>query len=210
MRVLLLSDSMALPREEFPSEIPCYLDLLKKKFKSFDFYSLSLGKACLPDLVNQYNRYYRYYNPDIVIIHCGIVDCAPRALKKWEQTLVSGLPLVRKVIYKYREQLRKHRNISYTSKNQFQHMVDYMHTTLGKKLIVISIAPPTESYQEKVIGVAQRIDGYNRVLQNVHNYVDLSGMPESCIGSDHYHFNGQGHEFVAEKIEKAINLVLCK
>ena len=210
MRALLLSDSMALPREEFSSDFPCYLGILERKFKCVEFYSLSLGKATLPDLVNQYDRYYQYFNPDIVIIHCGIVDCAPRALKKWEQHLLGGFPLLGKKVHKYREQLRRFRNISYTSQTQFKYLLDYLQSKLGNNLVAISIAPPTAGYQKKIEGIIERVDAYNTLLKRIGNYVDLSEMPESCIGSDDYHFNHLGHEFVAQKLEKTINLVRSK
>ena len=210
MRILLLSDSMALPREEFSAEHACYLEILEKKFETIDFQRLSLGKAILPNLVNQYDRYYRYFNPDIVILHCGIVDCAPRALKKWEQHLLGGLPLLGKVVYKYRKQLRKLRNISYTSQTQFKCLLDHLQSQLGSSLFVISIAPPTSRYRKKVEGILERVEAYNALLQSVNNYVDLSEMPEAFIGSDDYHFNYLGHEFVAQKLEKAIKLVRSK
>ena len=201
---------MALPRQDFSSDFPGYLAILEEKFKSVDFCSLSLGKVILLDLVNQYNQYYQYFNPDIVIKHCVILDCAPRALNRWEQHLLGGLPLLGNVLHKYRKQLRRLRNINYASQTQFKYLLDYLQSKLGNYLVAISIAPPTEGYQKKVKGIIEKVEAYNTLLKIVGNYVDLSEMPESCIGSDDYHFNHLGHEFVAQKLEKVINLARSK
>ena len=83
-RVLVISDSLGLPREN-PDGIIYYENswpyLLKEKF---DVIHLGIGGASIDQLVSQAG-YYRFANPDFVILQSGIVDCAPRTMTKKEK-----------------------------------------------------------------------------------------------------------------------------
>lgn len=208
MRILLLSDSMALPREEFDYDRPCYLAILKKHFPAIDFQSLSLGKATLPMLVEQYDRYYQYFKPDLVILHCGIVDCAPRALSKLEQTLFSRLPFIGSTLRRHRRFLRNNRNLAYTSEKNFRYYLERLRASLDGRLVVIGIAPPVTNYRARLPGIADRVESYNLILKNEKNFIDLSDLPDSCVGNDDYHFNSKGHEFVAYRLKSFIDQII--
>ena len=72
-RILLLTDSLAMPREE--PELTLYEDtypyLLRKKYEVFQF---SKGGGLMKEFVEQ-TFYYNQYRPDVVILQIGIVDC---------------------------------------------------------------------------------------------------------------------------------------
>ena len=82
-KILLLSDSIALPRVR-PEKVTfeeTYPNLLRQK--GFKIHQVSIGGATSTTLLSQLH-YHIHFSPDIVILQVGIVDCAPRFANKYE------------------------------------------------------------------------------------------------------------------------------
>lgn len=91
MRILFLTDSLSLPRvneEEIVLYEDTYLYKLREEFKESLIVDSAIGGATIKDLYAQV-FYYKSFNPDIVVLQTGIVDCAPRAYKKFEKKNIS-------------------------------------------------------------------------------------------------------------------------
>ncbi|MCE9540508.1 MAG: SGNH/GDSL hydrolase family protein, partial [Bacteroidetes bacterium] len=121
MKILIMSDSLALAREK-PEKVfyeetwPAFL-----KRKGHDVLPICIGGATSDDLLRQV-AYHKPFLPDIVIIQVGIVDCAPRHFTQLEILLLRKIPFFGRVALKFFNKpfVRKIRKISYVSPNKFR------------------------------------------------------------------------------------------
>ena len=102
--VCLYGDSLSLPR---PSDgirhFETYPELLRDALETIHFdcrvalYNRSKGGVPISDLYKQYvhdSPYFRNDSPAILLIQCGIVDCAPRPLQPAVRDTISRLPIL--------------------------------------------------------------------------------------------------------------------
>ncbi len=214
-RVVILSDSLALPREE--PEVTFVEDtypfLLKADYEVFQF---SKGGGLIHELREQ-AHYYRQYKPDIVLLQCGIVDCGCRAFSRKEelffQSNIIGR-LIRRVIAETltTKRLRNWRKKSWTTPKEFtnncKRIIDVFD---GSTVYALSILPISDDYEAKVPGIRKKSEEYNAILHNCfgNRYIDLSDIPSDCIMSDYHHLNKTGHKFVAKKIMETLTSNTC-
>ena len=114
-RVLLLTDSLSLPRVYKNGIVKyneTYVSLLKKANPNVDFIHVGIGGATITRL-DELVKYYIHAEPDYVVLHCGIVDCAPRALSEFELLFFGKIRLMR-LIFPFTKLLRKYRSVTYT------------------------------------------------------------------------------------------------
>lgn len=201
---------MTLPRKNMPDFNKVYFSLLKNRYPKIDFILLAIGKATITDLENQINRYYQYTNPNLVIIHCGLVDCAPRALKKGEIPIVKLFHL-RRVVNKYKIYLRKHRNISYTTAKQFETSILSIKKIFQVPIISIGIIPPLSEHEKMVPGISYRVKKFNEKLaKNSEEFIDMTDFPENGLSEDLHHLNEIGHSLLFERLCKKIDYLTKK
>ncbi|MEI3801748.1 MULTISPECIES: hypothetical protein [unclassified Chitinophaga] len=213
MKVIIITDSLGLPRST-PESVQfedTYIEKLKDRYKDIKFISLSLGGATLATLKEQYFNYFQPVNPDLVIVHAGIVDCAPRALKKWEAAVINSNFVSRKiysVLFKrHTTFIRKVRKLTYTPMAQFEKMVGEFGHLLQDKVVWFTIIPARTVYEEQLPGIADNINNYNSALKSVlgSRVIDLADMPDEGIMSDHHHINEIGHRHVYLKLTGIID-----
>ncbi|MNT01712.1 hypothetical protein D3C72_1361900 [compost metagenome] len=146
----------------------------------------------------------------MVVVHAGIVDCAPRALKKWEIKILSSNSLLKKAssifIKKYTFSLRKTRNITYTPLARFEKIAEDFSKRLQNKVHWIGIAPACSLYEEQVPNISSNIEKYNQSLQRIFgcNFIEMSDLESSSLMSDFHHLNKEGHKKVYDKLKKLI------
>lgn len=70
---------MGLPREGCEYE-DTYFYKFQKEYKEIDCISFFKRAMTSDGLYELYESYIRHYNPDIVISHSGLTDCAPRLI----------------------------------------------------------------------------------------------------------------------------------
>jgi hypothetical protein len=204
-KILILTDSLGLPRSE--PEICEYHESWPYKLSISDniVQQVSLGGATLIDLIRQI-EYHKGFNPDFVFLQCGIVDCAPRALYKFEIHLLKmiGKPgrLILNLLYSKRNFLRKYRNIKRTKESDFKKGIIHLKKIYGRKLYTLSIINPSDNYENKVPGIKKNVSIYNRILKdtNGEGYLDLNRIPHDFIMTDFIHLNNKGHDFIFKKI----------
>ena len=156
MKILVLTDSLSLARQhgdEIISYEGTYPYLLKNQFPNIDFVFTCIGGATIKKLYSQL-CYYKYFKPDLVILQCGIVDCAPRVFSPFERKVINKLGLVsflKKTIYFF----RKYRNYKYTSLKNFNKYISKIKTLLepNTNIYSIGILPPFNLYEVKVPGI---------------------------------------------------------
>ena len=97
-RLLLFTDSSALPRRS--PEITYYEETYPYMLKKhFDVVQYSREGTRIVDIAEQ-AHYYQQYKPDIVILKCGIVDCAPRAFS-WNEELFLKSNILGRILRKF-------------------------------------------------------------------------------------------------------------
>ena len=213
-KVLLITDSLAFPRlePEYVLYEETYISYLKGAFNDCDFIHQGRGGATIVDLYKHSAYYHETLRPDLVLMQCGIVDCAPRALTVIEQQIVSRLPiiggLVTALVKKYSRQLRRTRRMTYTSVAAFSSSV-HQFESLFSKVYWIGILPATADYDAKVEGIERNIAMYNDILRQ-RNYVPTDDFDASMIMSDHHHLNRVGHVRMFEKIADIIRAEMAR
>ncbi|ELR70591.1 hypothetical protein C900_03572 [Fulvivirga imtechensis AK7] len=143
MKVLILTDSLSLPRAYQGGKVEwedTYVSLLKRSRQDIEFIQVGIGGATIAELYRALN-YYVHANPQLIILHAGIVDCAPRALTNFEKKVVSRLGL-EKVVKRLSRRLRKARKLTYTSRDNFQKTIRRIKNKfLELPLVSIGIIP---------------------------------------------------------------------
>lgn len=210
MQVLFLTDSLSLPRK-YKNDIvlweDTYINQLRSIFPEINFIQLGFGGATITELHGQLN-YYTVLSPDIVFLHCGIVDCAPRALGKIELELVKKFKLFR-IIRPFLKLFRKYRGVTYTNANIFELRLRSIKNRFDKaKFYTIGILPGSVEYEQMVPGITKNIEKYNNILNIDENFIDNSIFPREGIALDHHHLNKLGHTELAERLGIVISEVL--
>lgn len=163
-----------------------------------------------------------FYLPDVVIIQLGIVDCAPRYLKRSSLSykIIERLPsTLKKLTYTLVKKI-KSRSIknSDVSLIQFEHYLEvYIKRCLKNnvsKIIFIKICTPDKKIQERSPELIQSINLFNEILEklnrdfNIVKLIDpLNSSNDSNIFDDGYHPNKKGNELVFKELKNNIELV---
>jgi hypothetical protein len=210
-RIVLFTDSLAMPREE--PEITYYEDtypyLLRNDYEVFQF---SKGGGVMSEFVEQ-TFYYNQYKPDIIILQLGIVDCGPRAFTKLEEAIFHSnrvFGLIRSVLSrtKLSKKIRNIRRVSWTSEKKYEQGCRFFIDKFkNSKVYALSIVPTTEEYEKQVPGISKKVKRYNDILKNVfqENLIDISGIPTEGIMSDHHHLTKVGHQYVYGQILRKLD-----
>ena len=207
-KILLLTDSLALPRQipEFCSYNDTWPELLRKL--GYSIHQVSIGGATSSDLLNQVS-YHKVYDPDLVIIQVGIVDCVPRFATKLEVILLRKMGYVGAFVLKVlnHKRIRKIRKITYVDPALFErNVVTIQNKFNGTKIYFLGILPATEAYERILPGVRKRIIEYNKILKEKTDYISVEDFESSGIMSDFHHLNQRGHKQLIDKIVNHINV----
>lgn len=133
-----------------------------------------------------------YFDPTVVIIHCGVVDLWPR-----DEAGVSG-PRVE--LGEFGAAFERLLSI----RRQY---------CAAKPLIVVGVAPTDRRWMERLPGIGATIDAYNAVLSRSVDdrttFVDMRKIvdpdhPEATLHADGIHLNARGHAALATEIAQAI------
>lgn len=207
MKILLLTDSLGLPRNK--PEICAFEDtwpfLLKNTFPST--HQVSIGAATSQVLLRQIT-YQKAFNPDLVVLQVGIVDCAPRFMSRKELDFSYALGNLGKGIrfILNRRWIKQLRKISYLKEIEFKHNIVNIKNAFDCPIIAIGILPATNEYEMILPGVTNKIISFNRILQQefVH-FIDTDKIIEiNGTMSDHHHLNKYGHIYIFHKLKKFI------
>jgi len=203
-RVLILSDSLGLPRDnpEFCSYEETWPVLLKEQ--GFLLHQVSIGGATSGELLAQ-TFYHKMFKPDITIVQVGIVDCAPRFVTKYELAILKKMSFVGKWLLTLmnKKSVRSLRNITYVSPSRFAYNIAEISKRLDhSEIYFLSILPASADYERVLTGVTSNISKYNLILKKAcgEQYIDLSSIPLNGVMSDGHHLNAIGHAFITNEI----------
>lgn len=210
IKVLVITDSLGLPRKT--PEVVLYQETwVHQLSKQFALHQISIGGGVVEDLFTQV-EYAKMFDPDIVIVQSGIVDCAPRALTKLESLSLNRFWLTRKIlkgilkpgVLKF---LRTKRNKKYTEENKFEKNVANFIEAFHEKLYWIEILPASNEYELLLPGIKKNVEKYNAVLkkQLKGNFIGLDDIKGEHIMSDNIHLSSNGHAYLFSKIKNLIS-----
>jgi lysophospholipase L1-like esterase len=231
MKILILADSLALPREDVGSDdllevtYPFLLDQsFRARFGSAAplIFERGMRRRTIEYVIDEWNEQVELRKPDVVIIHVGIVDCAPRVFLRREGSFVANIKFswlrnrILKFTHDHRRAIVQFRRKVYVPLPRFERLVQTVvqkaQETNVKSLVFINIIRPPDSVEERSPGFQNNVIAYNQVLQEQakHSFVtliDLNRMVEEGGGPqkltvDGIHLNEHGHLLLAEKLEQ--------
>ncbi|MDY6326658.1 MAG: SGNH/GDSL hydrolase family protein [Bacteroidales bacterium] len=205
MKIQIFSDSLALPRE-IPQKVFYEETYPAKLSENHILVQYSKGAGTINDLLDQ-TFYYKMFCPDVVIIQCGIVDCAPRPFTQFEEHFfkLNFFTKACKAILKRltKNWLRNVRKVAWTSPDNFRLCCkQFVETYPDIPIFAIGILPPRPEYENLAKGISKRILLYNSILEEVFGdcFINTSNIPDEGIMSDHHHLTAIGHQFIYDKI----------
>lgn len=233
MKIAILADSLALPREDVGGDellevtYPYLLDQsLRRQFGANApiIFERGMRRRTIEYVLDEWNELVELRRPQIVIVHVGIVDCAPRVFLRREASFVANIRFARlrdrifKFTHDHRRKIVQFRRKVYVPLPRFERLVRQVVEKARemdvKSLVFINIIRPPDSVEERSPGFQSNVIAYNQVLQEQtkHDFVsliDLNRLVHEDGGSDALtvdgiHLNERGHVLLAQKLEDQI------
>jgi hypothetical protein len=237
--IRLYSDSLGLPRKGFVSNDNRYINLISdwiiKNNIAEKIYLLDRSRAnnLISYLFNYFVEDNSYFDaPDIIIIHEGVCDCAPRPIPKKVRNIISKLPnIIRVKIINF-----IHNNRSILQKNGFRFVLTkpktffYFYKTwisqlsnTNTQVIILNILPTNDKIENQSPGFTENINKFNNIIEKVRkiyncdniHFIDInkivSQMPninDYIIEDDGHHITKKAHELLAKLILEKIDFSL--
>ena len=227
MNILFLTDSLGYPRVEpegtgardvwpYKTRDKCEASDCKSSLFFFDMKAGRHTDSLLVDVDNHILA----YEPNVIVLQVGIVDCYPRSLKMVEQQILTRIPIVRgfskNVVKRFYKQIIMARKITYVDLSTFQNNLAELKSKFpGVIWIVLPIAPANRRWQIKNPLVKGNIDLYNGVLKKEFgpSYLSVTydaADIERLFLADNHHLSKYGHSVVSLHVSKKIGEVLCQ
>ncbi len=225
INIRLYADSLGLPRLNFVTDADRYINLLCdwiiKNKKAEKVYLLDRSRAnnLIGNLYSYFKEDNTYFDSaDILIIHEGVCDCAPRPVPNKIRNLISRMPdFIRKRIVN-----SLHNNRAIMQRNGFKFFLtkpksfynlyklwlselDNIHT----QVIIFNIAPTNSRTENHSPGFTQSINSYNVIFDNlsksirsknvhfinVHDVIQTkNNINNYIIEEDGHHITKMGHQ----------------
>lgn len=237
--ILIFGDSLSLPRRihnnkgilyDIITYQDTYISKLTNYFIEFNFVTIARGGQTseilnvteLVDINNKKNMYLDIgeYNPSIIIIFIGIVDCAPRLFTRNESALLSKIPkLISKLIIKIVKKLRN-RSVkrAYVDINRYTNYFENIFKYCKFNNINIGIVgiPYGDNRainnNPYIIDAAKKYnDSINHIIKEKYTKVQFINLFNfnNEVSSDYfledgYHLSKIGHQLVFESIKSLI------
>ena len=229
--IRVYGDSISMPRYadgievgmSWPEILKCAIE---QEGKNVFLYNRSLGGAAVSEIFNIVNRDAGYFAgcPGVVIIYCGIVDCAPRPVPQWIRNVIGHMPLLLRkriisFLHDYRNQVQKVKYWNTTQIRNFRRLYSKMIRRVaenGNCIIAVGIGPVSIGMLARSYGLQQELRRYDGLIAEISGaaenvwYLDLKAkMPmyfkdgrgiaeDEVFLPDGHHFTALGNEIVAK------------
>lgn len=230
-RMLIVGDSLAAPRLTLKYR-DTWVCRLKDVFPDHDIIALvdggrttkflALNPTRNSDGTIEYDRYsLELFEPSIVIISLGIVDCAPRLFSRRESFFVDRIPRrLRTALVVAVKRLRSRATSrAYVSAREFEENVrQYLERCRDlqvDRVIVIGIATPDTRGLSSNAGLGEAAARYNEIYKRLCDEFSFARFvdplqPREEISplyvEDGYHLSVQGHAAVYHSVAAAVGL----
>ena len=224
-RILILGDSLPLHRpDEGVQYEQTYGQILKDKLEPKGYSVFVMGKRRNDTTIQSMEENLIYdmsqFKPGVVILHFGIVHCAPRLFSRNEYQLVNGLPgTIKNAIVstasKRRRFLTKRFPKVYVTQEKFEKNMDIIIKeiiSIGAIPLIINIARPPEDVRRRSHNFLENVNAYNKVLsklaaQHGLKIVDFFSATEKhpeYLVSDGIHVSKPGNIVLADMLAEAL------
>lgn len=235
--VRIYGDSLSLPRHadgvSFSAtygETFCAWLRSESGGQGVSLYNRSRGGATAPvlaRLAEEDTAYFGKSTSQLVLVHCGICDCAPRPIPLWLRHGIGRMPgrvqgSAIRLLHDARPWLQRRGFVwRHTKPELFQTVVTAWLKELAafaQAVFVINIAPPTGAIEEHSPGLARSVVLYNELLQravgaagpghvelvDVHRMLlNVPGAMQRCINQvDGHHLTVDGHALYLEALQE--------
>ena len=233
--ICIYGDSLSLPRagDAIPPEAT-YAELLRERLRhrgvAATVLNRSRGGATIDELYRDYRNDLGYIGEapgQVLVIQCGVVDCAPRPLSRRGRRVVGRLPAaLRSPIVSFLHRKRAallSRGISfrYTQPPRFAAVLGgWLRHAAPRysRILVINIAPTTAEMEQHSPGFTASIETFNGLIAgavrdvpnatvvDVHRLLSSSAAELTrCVNQqDGHHITAAGHQLFAETLDAAI------
>lgn len=229
--IRVYGDSLAMPRAtDGISYRETYPELLQAAIHDrfpgslVSLYNRSGGGLTIESLHDRYLQdctYFGLTTNQILVIQCGVVDCAPRPIPAFLRLLISKLPgpvrapVVRFLHWARPALLRAGLRWRLTSKRRFEEvLIRWLKhaATHFARTYVVNIAPTVPAIAAHSPGFESSIIAYNAlimravkasgsaVLIEINAAIEKAGSVSSCVSVDGHHITHAGHRLYADLI----------
>jgi len=236
MKVVILADSLALPREEvggdrcFEAAYPYLLhESLRRRFGAESPMVIERGMRLrtVEAVLTDWHEQVDLRTANIVIVHVGVVDCAPRVFLRRENAFLGRRPKwVRNPILKFAHNNRRwivqKRPRVYVPLARFKRHIEEVTQKARQSnllsLVYINIIEPPESMEYRSPGFHKNVQLYNQVLasqatQPRVTVIDFNKLITEAGGSekltiDGVHLNEAGNEILAHELSNHLSSLM--
>jgi len=220
-RIVILGDSLGLPRPKLKYEMtyPVILQNLIEK----EFEVISRHRGLNDSEMQTISKWadIKCFEPNILVIHLGIVDYAPRLFSRSQELFLRRHPsfLTEKIIsFKSRNRLffTKYFPKVYVKPKKYEenivNLIEYALEQNIKKIILINIVKVSEQNKLKSYNFENNITTYNDTLSQVSKdynipLIDMYNVEEKILLNDGIHLNKHGNEILASKLNDIIFMI---
>jgi len=216
-KALIISDSMAMPRVELKYE-DTWVFKLQQNIKSIHFINRTSRGANSNRLIEEGGDSLEFYNPDIVILQLGIVDCAPRYLKQtsFHYRFINHLPkIIQFLFWKTLKKIKKRdvKNADVPVDKFKSNLTSYFNRCIlhnVKKIIVIKIPTPARQMIERNAGICEAVKTYNLIYDefalnnSLIEVVNPLSHGDEAVYIDGYHPNKLGNDLIYNSLNKEL------
>jgi len=218
-RILIIADSMAMPRPDVKYE-ETWISLVKQAFPDYDFLDRPDRGSTTLRLVTEGGGgvdLLEIYEPDLVIMQIGMAECAPRLFKKtgFEYFFLNRIiPSRFRLNYVNFIKKKRGRNpkITDVSPDNFRaNLINYFGRAqkTGVKVIVLLISKATKLFLSKSPYIMENVNLYNSIYREVADSfpnVELvipfdENVDLEKISLDEVHVNAQGHQIIFNNLK---------
>jgi len=232
MKIVVMADSLAMAREgetnvAYETTYPYLLDQwLRQRFGSQAPLVSERGmrRRTIEYVLDEWYELVDLRKTDVVVVHVGIVDCAPRVFLRRERQFVENLRpgfLRRSIldyVHRHRRAVVNMRKKVYVPPERFNALVGQVMAKAKaselRSLVIVNIITPPAEMDERSPGFIRNVGIYNEILRthaeaNGAHLIDIDRLIKEAGGVeqltvDGIHINEAGHKMLAQEIEKHV------
>jgi hypothetical protein len=233
--IRVYGDSLGMPRATRGISVEMtYAEIVRRwiadtsLYEHVHLYNRSQGGTFIEPLFKEFimdSTYFGNAHPSILIIQCGVVDCAPRPIPLWLRNLIAKLPgrvvvRIKKFLHNNRaKMLNMGLSWRYTPPRSFySNYVMWLKKAAQNftRVYLCSILPPSEQigchspgfllnvirYNELIKKAVRSVNAENIFLIDVFDRVkkDSAGIEKYVLAEDGHHLSVDGHKLYADMI----------
>ena len=232
MKIVVMADSLAMAREgetnvAYETTYPYLLDQwLRQRFGSQAPLVSERGmrRRTIEYVLDEWYELVDLRKTDVVVVHVGIVDCAPRVFLRRERQFVENLRpgflrrFILDYVHRHRRAVVNMRKKVYVPPERFNALVGQVMAKAKaselRSLVIVNIITPPAEMDERSPGFIRNVGIYNEILRthaeaNGAHLIDIDRLIKETGGVeqltvDGIHINEAGHKMLAQEIEKHV------